>query len=270
MSITMTDTTDTTEQAEGKNAEGATRRRSRLSKTLPTDRISLVKQFDLIAAIPIAYEKVKGPITFAEVAGMMEKMSESTILQASAFLTDTKLISRSEGGRFIPGAELQEFGRVWAFAPEKAWPKLAPLFAVSWFGSELLPRLKLNALDEEDAVHCLAECATAEKDHLPQLRIAIDYLHKVGLIIREGNKIRLAAAVPVEEKKDTPKVDADNKAISRTENTEGLEEHALTLDAKTGKKVVVFGPSTLTKPQLDRLQAWLSFQFIIEEVPPMT
>ncbi|WP_395733554.1 hypothetical protein [Prosthecobacter sp.] len=246
------------------------RRKRRLTKTLCTDRIPWLKQGDVITAIPIAYEKQSGPITYKDV-GDIVGLSEATLLQLSASFYDLGLVQKVDGGKFIPAAELQEYGRIRGFSPEKAWLKLGPLFERSWFGQELLPRLKLREMNEMDAIHCLAEVSGADKDHQAQLEMGILYLERAGLILRDSGNIKLSANYlgGAKESPDpqTPPPPAAPKDPIEIE-IEGLEKHSLTLDPKAGRKVVIFAPPTLRTAELARLQQWLGFQFIIEEDTP--
>lgn len=248
-------------------------KRKRLSKTLPTSRIPFKKQLEIISAIPIAFDKHAGPVGFKEVGEVMG-LAEATLLQASAFFGDVGLIKRVEGGKFIPANELQEYGRIRGFSVEKAWLKLGSLFEKSWFGQELLPRLRLKEINETDAVHCLAEASLAEKEHQENLEMCILFLERVGLLGRDAGVLKLGAnntdgaaskeAIPASAPPATPPPPTDSSEIE----IEGLEKHSLTLDHKAGRKVVIFAPPTLRANELARLQQWLGFQFIIEEDSP--
>jgi hypothetical protein len=247
---------------------GAPRRKIKLTKTLPTDRIAFNKQLDAIIAIPVAYEKANGPVSFSEVAGVMG-MAETTLLQASAFLNDVGIIHRVEGGKFIPSSEVQEFYRMHGIAPDKAWAKLTPLFERSWFGKELIPRLKLRgAMEEVEAKEVLAEVANAEKSHLEQLKIAIDFLQKVGVLIRDGGQIRLASSATLSEPEGNQKnsiasIPITPPLVLPADPT--MEQHSITLDASKGRKVIISTPPNVTRRELERIQKWLEFQLIVDD-----
>lgn len=242
-----------------------TRKKNKLSKTLPTDRIPFARQLEIIAAIPVAHEKAGGPITFKEV-GAIIGMSEATLMQASAFFGDVGLIQRVEGGKFNHSPELQDYYRLHQFAPEKAWSKLAPIFERSWFGQEIVPRLKIRALEEKDALVCLAEASNAEKVHEAQLRLALEFLQRVGLISRDGNQLRLGSisdkAAQAEEELSLPKVSGPPKT-EHEEDEGGLEKHTLTLNPAAKRKFIIQAPPEITAAELKRIQDWLSFQLII-------
>lgn len=237
-------------------------RKRRLVKTLPTDRIPFPRQLEIISAIPVAYEKANTPITFKEVGSILG-MSEATLLQMSAFLSDVGLTQRTESGKFTPAPELLDYLRVHQYSPEKAWPKLGPLLEKSWFGQELLTRLKFRPIEEHEALVALVEVSGAEKLHEAQLKIAIEYLSRMGLVVREGSLLRLSAHKPEPVHADpvpakgAPKADQDGQIA-------GLKRYAIPL--KADKQLVIFAPESLTKKELRRVQMWLRFQLIIDDL----
>ena len=272
MSETLTPETDKEQADQSAPQNNAPRRKTRLTKTLPTDRIPFRKQVEVIPAIPVAFNKDNGPITFKEVGSLLG-MAEATLLQMSGFLTDVGLISRGEGGKITPCSELLEFERIRSFSLEKAWLKLSPVFEKCWFGLELIPRLRLREMSEEDAIHALAEVSMADKDHQEQLEIAIAYLEKVGILSRDGGSLRLklessnAPKTEEVEKATEPSVQPVATKANDPEEMQisGLERHSLTLDPKVGRKIVIFAPPTMKTKELERLQQWLGFQFIIDD-----
>lgn len=240
------------------------KRRSRLTKTLPTDRIAFAKQLEVINALPVAQSKIDAPFSFKEVADLIG-MSESTIAQMSAFLGDVGLVQRVDGGRFTICSELNDFERVRGFSPEKAWLKLKPLFERSWFGQELLPRLRLRDVTVDEAVEALAEACSADNSHKDQLTLATVFLEKAGLVVKEGNMLRLANVCGEKGEEEVVAQAPPPPPKPEDIEIEGLEKHSLTLNPKIGRKVIIFAPPTLSPKELERLQAWLGFQFIIEE-----
>ncbi|MGA2052658.1 MAG: hypothetical protein ABSH19_05040, partial [Opitutales bacterium] len=55
------------------------------------------------------------------------------------------------------------------------------------------------------------------------------------------------------------------KDITDEDNDPDLEKHALTLDSKTKRRIVIYAPSQISKAELERIQKWLSFQLIVSE-----
>jgi hypothetical protein len=251
-------------------------RRARLNHTLPTDRIGFTKQVDIIRAYAAAYDKLGGPVGNSDVASFVG-MAEATVAMANAFLTDTGLLS-GDAGKFTPTQPLIEYFKVHQFSPERAWAKLAPLFERSWFGLELIPKLKIRPIDESEAINDLAIASNAEKKHLGQLKVGIDWLVQVGLIIREGQQLKLAPFAMSGGNQDnagnqnTPPVEKPAAPVAPKPPSEvveeGLQRSVLPLDASTKRRLVIWAPPTVTPKELERIQQWLSFQLIVAGEDP--
>lgn len=178
--------------ASAQNSETpAGKTRPKLTQTLPTDRIPLPKQLEIIRAYVAAAEKGGGAATNGEV-GKFVDLAESTVATANAFFVDMGFLQKVEGGRYQPTQALTEHFKVYQLSPDRSWAKLMPLFERSWMGLELVPKLKFRPLDEEEAITDLALAANAEPKHRSHLKVGIDWMVQVGLISREGGKLRLA------------------------------------------------------------------------------
>ena len=243
-------------------------KKSRLSRTIPTDRLTFQKQCEILRAYPAAFEKVGGPVSIEDITEFV-KMAPSTISQSNSFFTDIGVVQK-EGRKFNPSAELIAMHRLYGIHQAKAWAKLAPLFERAWFGQILIPKLRYQPMTAEDMVHDLADAATAEPDHLGQLGLIIEYLLLVGLVHRDGGVVKLVnhAAAAAGEEKDKQKADGippgTNDALP-TAKEEGLEPYPLVLDAKTKRRIVLYAPPSITAKELKRIQQWLQFQLIVED-----
>lgn len=247
--------------------KAAAPKKTKLSKTLPTDRINFPKQFDIIVGYSIAYDKAgQQPVSNQDV-GNLVKLAAATVGMMNAFNMDVGIIQRTDGGKFMPSEETRECARMHQINPDRAWLKLAPLFERSWFGEELIAKLKIRSLSESEAIEDLAEIAHAEKDHLPQLKVALEYMEKCGVIVREGGMIKLASRSSRDETDEQDKGNKVNSASSHNELHKveiiGLECHSLTLDPLKKRKIVIHTPPSITEKELDRIQKWLSFQLIV-------
>lgn len=248
-------------------AQPAAAKRAKLNHTLPTDRIQFSKQIDLIRAYAAASEKVGGGVTNAEVASFVG-MAEATISMANAFLTEVELLT-VDGGKYTPSPALREYFKVHQFSPERAWAKLAPLFERSWFGMEIIPKLKIRPLDETEAINDLAIASNAEKKHLGQLKVGIDWLVQVGLVTRDGTQLRLGVlGQSGEEKGGAPseieKPKTPSTPVADTPE-EGLNKSVLPLDAAGKRRLVVWAPPTISTKELERIKNWLSVQIIVDD-----
>ncbi|MEA3207888.1 MAG: hypothetical protein QOE70_945 [Chthoniobacter sp.] len=248
-------------------------KKSKLSKTLPTDRINIPKQFEIIVAYSSAFDKAgQQPISNQDVASLVG-LAPATVAMMNAFLMDVGIVQKTDGGKFLPSAEARECARMFQINPGRAWLKLASLMERSWFGEELTAKLRVRTFSETEAIEDLAEVAHAEKDHLPQLKVALDYMEKSGVLLREGGQLRL-----VSQSQRTTNDQTEGNGSGKTKKTSPdleeeedseLERHSLTLDPLRKRRIVILTPPTITKRELERIQQWLSFQLIVsDEVNP--
>lgn len=159
------------------------------SKVLPTNRIGVPKQFELLRAFGALYTANNRPVRQQEVAEMVSLHTDTSRL-ANPFFLDTSLLQRTEAG-LIPNADVLAFHRASQWNPEGAEQKLQPTLREAWFGKALLTRLSFaGALEDSAVVTLLAEQATASPEHRPQLQVLLGFLEAVGLITRDGNVIR--------------------------------------------------------------------------------
>lgn len=247
-------------------------KRKILTQVLPTSRLTLPKQVEIVRAYGAAYDPAKGPVGIEEVAQYVG-MAAATVSQTNAFLQEIGLV-RKDGRRFIPASEVVAMNRLYELSKEKGMAKLAPLFEKSWFGAIVIPKLKFRPQSEEDIVHQLFEEATAEAVHLPQVRMLIDYLVLVGLVEREGSNLKikngtgeetLAPAMPA-----VPVPAAAPAPVVTAPASNEPPPAVLLLNADGSRRVTVKAPPTITSAELARLRSWLEFQLIVVDEPPKT
>ncbi|MBX3744133.1 MAG: hypothetical protein KF833_02385 [Verrucomicrobiae bacterium] len=240
-------------------------RRTTLTRTIPTDRVTFPRQCEIIRAHAAAYEAEGAPVV-VEALTKFADMTPGTISMGNAFLLDVGII-RKEGRKFLPSDELMAMHRMYGIDESRAWSKLAPLFERSWFGQRLIPLLKFKPMTEDEAVHELAEVSTAEAGHLPQLRVIVEYLILVGLIVRQGGQLKLKN--PTTTSEPSPSIQQPQGDAPKTGNGEPAAfdnpPAILLLDPKGKRRVLVQAPPTVTQKELDRIKNWLAVQLIVEE-----
>jgi hypothetical protein len=267
-------TTDTQSEKQGStpSAQPAASRKRRLTRTLPTDRIAFAKQQSILGAYAVAYEKFGSKPVSNDEVGTLVNMAGATISQATAFFVDTGLIIKAEAGKYQPSEALLDYDRSKSFSPEKAWLKLAPSLKTSWFGQEIISRLRLRStMTEDDAIHALADASSAEHVHRDQLRMIIDYMSLTGLVAREAGNLRLGTqAINGETAPETttPTTTSTTQQPPPPAAPPGTETYTLTLDPNKGRKVVVQAPPMVNAKELDRIQKWLAVQLIVEGAEP--
>lgn len=165
-------------------------RESRPSKLLPTERITVAKQLEILRGYAAASSNGASPVSLEKVAAVVD-MATTTISLANPFLVSVSLISKTDAG-FSPAAEVISFLRAFEWNPETASYKLAPIIERSWFFEAIRPRLSFSPQDEQSILDVLAETAAASPDYKKNLQMLIEFTVQAGLVQREGNQLKLA------------------------------------------------------------------------------
>lgn len=168
--------------------------RTRPTKILPTDRITFVKQLDLLRAYAAASGPTGKVVTNKDAADIV-KMNVTTTSLANAFFLDVGFLQKRDGG-FAPSPEVVSFSRAYEWNPETATHKLGPLLPITWFGEVLLPKLTFSPIEESEAIRRLAEAAAASPDYKKQVSVLLDYLKAAGLTQQDGTQIKIAKTAP--------------------------------------------------------------------------
>jgi len=240
-----------------------------LTQVIPTSRLTLPKQVEIIRAYGAAFDVSKGPVGIEEVVKFVG-MAAATVSQTNAFLQEVGIV-RKDGRRFIPASEVMAMNRLYEVNKEKALSKLAPLFEKTWFGTLVIPKLKFRPMAEEDLVHQLFEVATAETQHLQQIRMLIDYLVLVGLVERDGANLKIKNGAHDDAPSSAPAAVATAAPAAEPAAMATAAEPpaaVLLLNAEGTRRVTVKAPATITPAELARIRNWLEFQLIVEEGTP--
>jgi hypothetical protein len=164
-------------------------KRSRPNKTIPTERIKLERQFDLLRAFAGVYSATGKPVSNKEVADIVQ-MSDTTTSLANGFFTETGLLSKAAGG-WVPADEVVAYHRSYEWDRDAAARELQPVLARCWFWEVLQPKLGFRPMDEKDAINALGAAAAASADYRPNLKLIIDYLVSTGMIERDGAMLKI-------------------------------------------------------------------------------
>jgi hypothetical protein len=178
----------TTQAPNGKPTSVA--KRPRAEKSLPTDRVSISKQVELLRAYG-ALGKDGTPVTNVAVAKMIE-VNPATAGLANAFFLEAGLLVRTPDG-LLPTAEVIAYARAYDWNRETAFTKVAPVLRASWFGVALLPKLEFRKqLGRVEALAVLAEAAGASKEHKGQVFALVEYMALAGIVVVDGDIVRAA------------------------------------------------------------------------------
>ena len=159
-------------------------------KPLPTMRIGLAKQFEIIRAYGALYVSENRAVKPAMVAPVVN-MHVDTVRLTNNFFVDCGMLQKADAGAFIPHADVVSFFRAHQWNATNPEYKLQPVFGQAWFGKAIATRLSFRgAIDESEVIGMLAEAANAAPEHRPQLVMLIGFMETAGLLAREGNMVR--------------------------------------------------------------------------------
>jgi hypothetical protein len=160
-------------------------------KILPTEKINVAKQLDFLRGYGATSADGTKASSVNEVASVL-KVAASSVTLASSFLASVGLIVRTDAGTYRSSPEVIAFLRAYEWDKETASHKLGPLLREAWFGKALIPSLKIGPIAEKDAVAKLAEAAPASTEYRKELGMLIDFMIAGGIVVREGNMLRMA------------------------------------------------------------------------------
>jgi hypothetical protein len=163
--------------------------KAKLKKVLPTDRVAVARQFDILRGYAAASGLERKPVSNEDVAKVVN-IHAGSVSNCNPFFLDAGMISREKNGN-VPADEVFAFSDKSQWSQEKATHKLAPLIRKTWFCLTLLPKLAFRPLPMDQAVEFLADEAGAGPEYKDQLSALIDYLKFVGIVSVEGNTVAL-------------------------------------------------------------------------------
>lgn len=187
----------------------------KLTRILPTERITLDKQLHLLRAYAAAYAHSGEPVSGRQVA-TVAKMNRNTISMAHAFLADVGFLERSGSG-FVPSSVTVAFQHAHDWNAETAPTKLAPALQKMWFTQKLMPHVMLAPISEEAAIRELAADSSAGPEHKAQLRMILELLERSGVLKREGDSYAKGSTSSVRE------ADTANVSVSQNPQIEPKE-----------------------------------------------
>lgn len=160
------------------------------NKPLPSERLSVAKHLEVLRAFVVASQDGQKAANNIEVGKIMG-MHPNNACVSNTFMASVGLLIKQADGH-MPAAEVLNFARAFAYTPENAAHRLAPVFKNVWFGQTVVPLVQLRPRPESEMLAELATACSAPVDAKSQLRMLLEFLEASGLIIRENGMIRMA------------------------------------------------------------------------------
>src|SRR5260221_3271111 len=167
-------------------------RASPLRKPLPTDRINIPKQFEIVRAFAAVSGPERRPVSNKQASEVVGITAE-TLSLGNTFLVEIGVLEKPETG-LVPSAEALAFKTASEMGEERPESRLSGLIRKSWFFDAIRPKLEFQSMTESAVVTELAISVHAEKADLPRVRALIDYLSITGVVTRENGTVTLVRA----------------------------------------------------------------------------
>ena len=241
------------------------RERATLAKSLPSDRVTVEKQVEIIRAYAAVFAANDGqPVTNDQVGDIVD-LSGSTVSQTNSFFTDIGFITRSdELSGFIPAPEVIEYNNACQWDATEARSKLRPIFEKTWFYRILVPRLQLAPQTQATCLALLAGESKAQTEHNERLLNLLGFLEAAGIISLSGGNVGLVQqkGVTVQPKPEEQKL---HVPLTTHQKESDPDQHILYLDGKRERKVKLTAPLEITQAEYTRICNWIKVALIIEE-----
>lgn len=189
-----------TEKIESSTTKTIKRARLKPRKALPTDRVTFVKQLDILRAAAAASGPGHKPVSNEDIAKVVN-IHYGSISNCNPFFLEAGLLSRQKHQN-MPSEEVFAYAEKYEWEPEKAALKLAPAIRKTWFCSTLIPKLTFRSLQLDEAISFLADEIGATKEYRDQLAMLIEYMRVSGIVSVDGNVVNLLKSADEDESKN--------------------------------------------------------------------
>lgn len=245
--------------------------RSRPKKFVPTARLTVMKQLEILRGFAVTYQTTKEPVSNHQV-GKVANVQPSTVAMTNFFFKSLGLLF-GKGNSFTPSDETTAFSSAFQWDPSTSAHKLRPRFEDAWFAVAISTHLRMRPITIRDAIRILAEDSGASKHYEDQLEMCLRFLEVVGLISISGDQITApdqSATHSGTEKQPESAADltAQSDPLLRVwphPHEASSHPSVLFLDPAGERRIELYAPASVTKSELERIQQWLGFQLIVSE-----
>jgi hypothetical protein len=190
----------------GSGDAGRPQTRQRAAKGLPTDRIKMERQYEILGAIgrlSSARNSINAESLARAVGG---GIAPTTVMLSNSFFADAGWITIPAKGRYAATDALVKYARrLDTDTPDRAALELHEPIRRSWFWQVLEPLFVNGKVRVSDAENMLLDAAEASPGHLPMIRNLITWLGHIGMIEVDGQFISVKVDTA------TPPADADGQ-----------------------------------------------------------
>jgi hypothetical protein len=164
--------------------------RRRAARALPTDRIKMDRQYEILAALG-RRSSARDPINADSLARMVGGgIAPTTVMLSNNYFADAGWITNPAKGQYAATDALVRYARrLDTDTPERAALELHEPVRRSWFWQVLDEHFINGKMRVSDAENMLMDAAEASPGHLPSIRNLITWLEHIGMITVDGQFI---------------------------------------------------------------------------------
>lgn len=177
---------------------------------LPTDRVGLAKQFELLRAWAALVQQGTAAPSNLAIANLVD-LNRATTLLAIPYFIDIGFLTKVGDG-YAPAPEVVAYGKAFSWNQETAAQRLASVLQRSWAAQVVLPHLRMGPQSETRIVQLLGEACSAGPKFEGQLKLLLQYLVLTGVVRRDGDTIREGAATADAGVEMQPRTESDTTA----------------------------------------------------------
>lgn len=246
---------------EPKSTNGSSKRPD---KTLPTPRLKVSQQLDILRAFVVACETEGAAVTNDQV-GRIIKMSGTTVVLSNPFLCEIGLLRRISSGTFDVSDIAKAYKIAHDWKADTAGLKLAPALEDKWFAKALIPRLKMREWSKLECAQVLAEAAGATKEYETNVLRLLEFMDAAKLIDITGDAVKLGEAAGTSQAGASGAIEKEKTPPPTPLQAEAPEGDICFLDRKRTRKVIVHAPLDISNDEVDRLKAWIDLMYFVKD-----
>jgi hypothetical protein len=242
-------------------------------RVLPSDRIAMDKQLEMLRAFVVASQSENGNPVTNDTVGRVMQMKGATVMVMNAFFKDVGLLMLASAGKFLPSQYARDYEGKYKWDKEAAGLKLAPALEDRWFAQAISPIVQMKPLRKSDAVTILAEASKSSPKYRDRLEMLIELLSIAGIVSFDGDQLtagrgKSAAAESTDKRNEHGSGGGSEDPPPPPPTEEGIIPAGSPFffpDRQRQKKVVIVAKSwDLSGDEWKRLQAWFELQFFVQ------
>lgn len=223
-------------------------------KILPTNKLALKRQLEILQASVNLFETTRKPFRFEEIGSLLN-MPLTTVQQVRTFFRASGLWQKEGRAGFIPSRPAIEYYHAHQSSPDDAAKKLNPLLNRAWFAEVLRSVLVSGQAQIEKVVNLLLHEAELSADQQGQAKNLLYLMAQTGILEIDGSLIRKGALFPQEKTKPSSG-EAKTSKSPPVNSDKGLR-----VENKTGENNAVeirisIAPAVLAGWDAEKLQAF--------------